>query len=139
MTLLEWKDEYSVGIESVDLEHRELIGLINDVNELIRKESASSRVIEGLGEIFAQISAHFALEEKIMRDTAYDEYGSHKADHERLLDEIRDIMDRVEDGGVYDETIFGQELNDWFGVHFRTHDARFHRHVDAESIHDSSA
>ena len=29
MALLQWKDQYSVGIEAVDHEHRELIDLIN--------------------------------------------------------------------------------------------------------------
>ena len=33
MSLLSWKPEYSVGIASMDDEHREMIELINDVYE----------------------------------------------------------------------------------------------------------
>ncbi len=129
MNLIEWKDEFSVGVASVDLEHRELIDLINDLHSLLGENATLEQVATMLGEIFAQISAHFALEEKFMRETRYAHYSDHKNDHEALLDELRSIMDRVEDDGGYDEASLSKELGDWFTEHFRTHDARLHRHT----------
>ena len=128
MSLIEWKDEFSVGVTAVDLEHRDLIELINDLHAMMYKGATHNQVVDSLGEIFAQISAHFALEEKFMRDTEYDGYESHKEDHESLLEEIRDIMDRVEDDGRYDEKRLSSELERWFTEHFSTHDARLHQH-----------
>ena len=129
MSLIEWKAEFSVGVPSIDHEHQELIALINRLNRQALEGASYARVSEALGEIFAQISAHFALEEKIMRDARYDAYPEHKEDHEDLLDEIRDIMDRVDYDGSYDESRLGRELERWFGEHFRTHDARLHRRI----------
>ena len=83
-----------------------------------------------LGEIYTRISAHFALEEKIMRARKYDQYADHKADHERLLDEIREIMDDYEDKRIYQDAILADRLRHWFGDHFRTKDARLHRFLD---------
>ena len=127
MSILEWRDEFSVGVPSVDLEHRELIDLINDMHGLIGNGAPHDQVIASLGEIYAQISAHFALEEKFMRDSGYDSFREHKEDHESLLDELRDIMDRVDDDGSYEEDRLAQELGRWFSEHFRTHDAKLHR------------
>ena len=81
-----------------------------------------------LGEVYAQISAHFALEEKIMRERGYDHYADHKADHEALLDGIRDIMDEQARGAYadYDE-VLSAHLQSWFTLHFKTKDARLHR------------
>ena len=129
MSLIEWKEAFSVGVTSVDLEHRELINLINDLHGLMGKGASQEQVTAALGEIYAQISAHFALEEKFMRDTGYSAYPDHKNDHESLLDELRDIMDRVEDDGRYDEARLSGELERWFSEHFRTHDAKLHRHA----------
>lgn len=129
MSLIEWKDEFSVGIASVDLEHRDLIDLINDLHAVMGEGGGFERIVASLGEIYAQISAHFALEEKFMRDTRYAGYPAHKTDHEALLDELRDIMDRVEDDGRYDEERLSGELGRWFTEHFRTHDAALHHHV----------
>ena len=129
MSLLEWQPEFSVGIDSVDAEHRELIDLINDLHRQMAAGSTQETVIENLGEIFARISAHFALEEAEMKNRRYDEYEAHKASHELLLDELRDIMDQVEDDGSYDEARLSSRLGDWFGEHFRTYDARLHRRM----------
>ena len=103
MSLIEWKDEFSLGVAAVDLEHRELIDLINDLHRLLGAGANNDQVVTMLGEIFAQISAHFALEERYMRETLYPHLSEHKADHEALLDELRDIMDEGEDDGQYDE------------------------------------
>ena len=125
--LLEWREDFSLGVPAVDHEHRELIGLINELYEDLQRPQSESDVGDFLGELFARISAHFALEEKIMRDSRYDEYRDHKGDHERLLDEIRDLMDDFDDDEVVDVEAFGRTLEHWFSEHFRTRDARMHR------------
>jgi len=132
MSLIEWKDSFSVGVAAVDLEHRELIELINELHERIGAAADNDMTLAMLGEIYAQISAHFALEEKYMRESEYPQFPQHKEDHEELLDELRDIMDRVEDLGRYDADELSQELGRWFSEHFRTHDALLHAHANPQ-------
>lgn len=127
MSLVEWRDEFKIGIEEVDFEHQELIELINDLYKEAKKEGSSMAITDYLGEIFSKISAHFALEEKEMRELKYDQYEDHKQDHEQLLDNIRDIMDEYEDISTLDEKEFGRRLTDWFVNHFSTKDARLHK------------
>lgn len=126
MSLLQWRDEFSVGIAEVDHEHRELIELISELQQELQTGSDTQKIMLSLGEIYAQISSHFALEEKMMRDTRYQAYAEHKEDHETLLDDLRDIMDAVEDDGTLDEVQLSDDLNRWFSDHFRTHDAKLH-------------
>ena len=90
---------------------------------------ADEEVEDFLGEIFARISAHFALEERAMVARNYPEYWPHKGDHERLLDQLRDIMEGYESTHTLDSGELSQKLDDWFSVHFRTFDARFHHFV----------
>ena len=131
MSLIEWDEKFSVGVAAVDHEHRELIGLVNATYDRLQRPDAGITVPDFLGEIYARIYAHFALEEKLMRASRYAHYAEHKADHERLLDEIRDIMDDYEDGDseAFDEQQFALRLGAWFTGHFRTHDARLHRNL----------
>lgn len=126
MSLIEWNERFSVGVASVDHEHRELIGLINGFHDAVAGEARSEATLDFLGETLTAISAHFALEEKLMREHAYDAYGDHKADHERLLDQLRDIMDAVETAREIDAELLGTALDEWFSRHFQTHDARLH-------------
>ena len=127
MALLRWKDQYSVGIEAVDYEHKELIDLINRLYAEFEKASAGSSVEAFFGDLLKGISLHFALEERFMQERSYDQLAQHKADHERLLDEIRDLMDDVEDtAGMHSDELAGR-LEAWFARHFETHDARLHK------------
>ena len=127
MSLLEWRDEFRIGIAEVDHEHQVLIGLINELHAALGADRSGESVEDFLGEIHARVSAHFALEEKDMQARRYTEFETHKADHERLLDDIRDIMDEHSEYGVLDEAAFSDRLNAWFGDHFKTYDARLHR------------
>ena len=126
--LIEWRDEFKIGIPAVDHEHRQLIDLINALHRQMSDKDEPA-VVEGfLAELFAEISAHFALEEKLMRDLKYDQTDAHKAEHERLLDEIRDIMEAYADDAYYDyEDALGAHLRIWFSGHFSTADVRLHR------------
>jgi len=132
VSLLEWRDEFRIGIAEVDHEHQVLIGLINDLHSALGAERSRERVEEFLGEIFARISAHFALEEKDMQARHYPESGAHKADHEQLLDDIRDIMDEQSERGVLDDEAFSARLAAWFTDHFKSHDVRLHRFLQTQ-------
>lgn len=126
MSPIEWNDNFSVGVASVDHEHRELIEMINGFQATIGQGGSIEGKLDYLGETLTHISAHFALEEKLMRDSGYDAYDEHKADHERLLDQLRDIMDAVEEDRAIDNDALGTALESWFSGHFQSHDARLH-------------
>ena len=128
MPLIEWKVNYELGIEAVDHEHRELIELLNELHDALLAGAQPEAVQDLLGEVYAKISAHFALEEQMMRAMNYPEQAAHKDDHESLLEDIRDLMDDYEDGRYVDVDEFGRRLEGWFSIHFGTFDARLHRH-----------
>ena len=129
MALLEWKPEYCVGDASIDHEHEHMINQINSLYNQLR-ESADAESIESvLGEIHADISAHFALEERLMREAGYAEYEDHKDDHEDLLDQIHDLMDSFYTDPSQGQKLLKSRLSDWFGRHFSTFDARLHKQL----------
>jgi hemerythrin len=129
MPLIRWRDNFNLGIPEVDFEHRELVELINALHERLQQAAHHEEVEDFLGEIFARISAHFALEERTMVARNYPDYWPHKGDHERLLDQLRDIMEGYESTHALDSADLSRKLDDWFSVHFRTFDARFHHFV----------
>jgi len=136
MAFLEFKDSYRTGHASVDHEHEEMIGLINDLHSALQESGSKEKVEEVLGEMHGQISSHFALEEKVMREQQYEDYSAHSKDHNRLLDEILDIMDRVHDDGDYEYMgRLEKEVQDWFEIHFREMDAKFHGKLEAGKTH----
>jgi hemerythrin-like metal-binding protein len=128
--LIEWRPEFATGHHDVDREHRALIDLINE-------QDAGAAAVGGaggtgaealVGDLYARIGAHFALEERVMREQGWHEYAQHKADHEALLDELLEVLDRVTDAGGLPRDELAGRLARWFAGHFRTFDARLHAH-----------
>lgn len=127
MSVLLWHDEYNSGVASIDHEHRQMIETLNDLFSQIGEGCGVDMVERYLGDIHALIESHFALEEREMRDNLYVNYAAHKADHDRLLDDIRDIMDSVSltKGGDIRSDLEGV-LRQWFEQHFTTLDKDLH-------------
>ena len=126
MTLLEWKPAYALGIPSVDHEHQELIGMINEVYEHMSQEMDSEEIESCLEDIYAGIASHFALEERHMREAKYEEFEAHKDEHEDLLDQLVEMVDQFIDNPQSGRENLKNSLADWFGNHFATFDARLH-------------
>lgn len=127
MALLQWTAHYSVGIESVDHEHQELIDLINRLHDELTTTCSRNAIEAFFGDLYRGISAHFALEERFMREHRYGHLSQHKADHERLLDDIRDIMEVAREKETIDRSALASRLDAWFSRHFETHDAALHK------------
>ena len=130
--IIEWKDEYQTGIPLVDDSHRELVDLINRLYEHLQTGRSGATVVDFLGELYATVKTHFVEEEEIMNSLKYDEVEHHSHEHEKLLDEICEIMFAYQDGVVDDIQSLAGRLDDWFSTHFHTQDVRLQRFIDAQ-------
>ena len=146
MPLLQWLDEYEIGIPQADHEHLALINVINLLGDRLDARFGAEEIRQTLGEIRMLIAAHFGNEERIMRDLRYDQYAEHKADHDRLLAEIAAIVvgfDRAANQSAASQSGANQSnaarntpqdwrvdlggvVSRWFGRHFEKFDARLH-------------
>jgi hemerythrin len=126
MALLHWKADYGVGIETVDHEHKELIALINQLYDELMTKREILAVSAFFEDLTKAISAHFALEERFMREHRYDQLPQHKEDHERLLDEISYLMDEFDLNETSSHEDLTARLEAWLSRHFEAHDARLH-------------
>lgn len=129
MSPIAWRPEFSVGDPAVDHEHRELIDLVNTAAGAILDHRPDADIDRCLGDLHRAIAAHFAHEERQMRRAHYDQLAQHKADHERLLDSLREIMDSAAGTTAPTAGRLTAVLEAWFTDHFRTHDSRLHRRL----------
>ncbi len=129
MTLLKWEPEFSVGDAAIDYEHEMMIHQINILYDQLGTSADSAAIEAVLGEIHADISAHFALEERMMRQAKYIEYEDHREDHEELLDQLHELMDAYFQNAEDGEEMLRLKLSNWFSHHFSTFDARLHRQL----------
>lgn len=121
--LLEWSDEYLIGVEELDFEHKDLFDRLNELHKELARHDDKAQIEDCLGEIHARVLAHFALEEKFMRDTNFPNYEQHKRQHDDFLEVIVEIIDEFRTGSElsYGDALEAQ-LQHWIIHHITSSD-----------------
>ncbi|MBC8240695.1 MAG: bacteriohemerythrin [Alphaproteobacteria bacterium] len=120
-----WTDDFLIGIEELDYEHRMLIKNINLLHQKLLDHDAKDKIEDTLGDIHARMQAHFALEEHFMLENEYPHYTEHKAEHNELLDEYTEFLVRFESKNGMPDCLQAEEsLSRWIVNHIVTSDKK---------------
>ena len=85
---MEWKREYSVGIEEIDAQHKTLLGHFSKVNAAISGRESWSETHFRIVDLKEFAEFHFRFEDALMRLYACPERDDHNAMHGRFLREL---------------------------------------------------
>ncbi|WP_319402521.1 bacteriohemerythrin [uncultured Anaeromusa sp.] len=92
--MLQWKEEYEVGVAEIDEQHQKLIDIANRVYELMRNELALDKydqIVEILQELKEYTVYHFHFEEGLMQKARYKKRFSHKILHQNFLAQVEAV------------------------------------------------
>ena len=94
---VDWKDAYSVGIESIDQQHKNLINLINMLQTTVDYSTGEEFERECLAAVVDYTKTHFVYEEGLMSKYGYPDFEAHKAQHQKMIDKINDLLAAYEE------------------------------------------
>ncbi len=97
MDLIEWKEEYSVGVPELDQQHRQLVSLIN---QLTRAEASGGMISYVFDELDHYVKEHFRAEEKLLRKAGYADYEEHRQQHRVFEEWLRAVRQSFSIGGT---------------------------------------
>lgn len=123
MALFEWNDQYLLGLEPLDFEHMDLFRCINDLYDECRARSEGAELEDCLARLHARLAGHFALEEHTMREMNNPHYDAHKAEHDRFLEEVTEVVASfgTKPGEEHVEE-FAIRVKEWILTHITTTD-----------------
>ncbi|MFT7005850.1 MAG: hemerythrin [Colwellia sp.] len=94
MALIEWTAKLSVGIDSIDEQHKKLVNMINALNDAMLTNSSD----ELLGKIFIGLAAytqkHFTYEENMFAEYGYPDSEEHKRQHNELIAQVVELKEK---------------------------------------------
>lgn len=123
MALIEWKNEYLLGLKPLDLEHQDLFECINDLYRQCTRQITGFEIEDCLGQLHTRLAAHFALEESSMRETKNPHYLAHKAEHDRFLEEVTEVVAGFgTNPGEEHVEAFAIRVKEWITTHITTTD-----------------
>lgn len=126
---VEWKDEYSVGIESIDQQHRKLIGLINSLQTAVNYSAGADFEREALDELVDYTKTHFSYEESLMEDNDYPDFTTHRAEHELMIAKVEETLreyQRDQDKAMQNAVDY---LRDWLINHINGTDKQYSKYL----------
>lgn len=124
-----WKDEYSVGIKSIDDDHRKLLSLINNLQTAIHYHTGDVFEKQALNELVDYTKYHFTREEDLLRQADYPDFDAHKAEHTRMINKVEDFLDAYNQRGHDALQDIADFLKNWLIEHINGTDKAYSHHL----------
>ncbi|MBI1422215.1 MAG: bacteriohemerythrin [Gammaproteobacteria bacterium] len=118
----EWNEQLSVGVPSIDRQHKVLIALINELHEAMAKGAGPSAGKAVLKKVINYAQAHFVYEEGLFSGNQYALTEEHKESHRRIEKKLFALKQEADTPGfdVSDELM--QFLKTWLNNHILKED-----------------
>jgi hemerythrin-like metal-binding protein len=124
---VEWSDErMSIGVPSIDADHRQLIDLINAVEAVVEQKAPSADIERVLAQLAQYVTFHFGREEEMMRKAGYPGLTLHELLHEEFSQRVCQLTAQqfLSNDLAYSKELLGF-LSAWLIEHIQQKDRDF--------------
>lgn len=119
-----WTEEYELGIEVIDNQHRRIVEYINQLDALKHDAAGAEVVADVLQNLVDYTLSHFAFEEALMEEAGYREAAEHQLTHHTFVRKLEGIRRRFAGGvDVIDELT--DLLQGWLLRHIMSDDTSY--------------
>lgn len=131
---VEWKDDYSVGIDSIDQQHKKLLNLINQLQTAVDYSTGEQFEREALDELVDYTKTHFTYEEGLMRDNDYPDFEAHKLQHEKMFNTVQEVLEGYETDQDTAMSNAAEFLKDWLINHINGTDKEYSSYLIGRGV-----
>ena len=123
--MFDWDEaRHGLGHWQMDETHQEFLRLCRELAAAPDGEWPGRLMV-----LASHTQAHFAEEERLMRETAFASRQEHESEHKRLLGEASSMMKSLERGRTVFAKAWLKNLPDWFATHVATMDSALAAHL----------
>ena len=121
---LEWTASLSIGVQDIDLQHKELFKRINSLVDAIDGNSGSEAVLDTFDFLQDYVLQHFTAEQNLMLTGKYPESDEHMLLHNGFIRDIYRLQDKYERDGATPELLESvkSRISEWFLEHVTVRD-----------------
>src|SRR5271157_3751174 len=120
-----WSEKYQVGITFADVQHKQLVDIINRLHQALVEGKSRVEMGRTLDELIRYTQAHFAAEEKVLQSCGYPDFVAHHSEHERLAYAVLEFYQRLMSHEMVMTTNAVDFLKDWLGEEILDVDMKF--------------
>ena len=124
-SVLTWSDEYSVGIPSLDDQHKVLVSVIGRLQEALARGLASEELPALIEMLVTYARYHFAWEEQLLESHGFEELSAHRDEHARLTAQVLAFQEKAVGGRLFLGTPVLRFLRNWLIEHIQGTDSHY--------------
>lgn len=115
----EWNEKYELGIQEIDLQHKKLIGISNELYDVATKDDVNlkltmSKILKNLTDYTVY---HFTSEEDFMKKYGYEGVPMHKIAHDNFVSEVTQQIKKLDSGSKEAVLLFYDYIANWILTH----------------------
>ncbi|MGB0749608.1 MAG: bacteriohemerythrin [Magnetospiraceae bacterium] len=125
MNRISWTDEYSLGIDELDEDHRQIMALTDTYIDCLENGRSEAFVREAFDRLLTFTRYHFIREEMAMAACGYRGLRSHKMAHAQLIQELHNwdaFFEIMRDKGA--DNYYSDFVFHWFFEHMVNEDSK---------------
>ena len=134
MAVIEWSDKYSVGIKSIDEQHKIWVGLINKLHDAMKKGEAKNVMADILDEVAEYTKTHLSYEEGLFAKYNYPESETHKIIHEKFTQQVLDYQKQQHEGKNIISVEMMDILSGWLTNHITKTDKKYTEFFNSKGL-----
>lgn len=127
--LLSWKEDYSVGVRSLDTHHKALFAVLNELHAAIRGRRGGEVIGDILKRLLDYTRYHFGMEEALMAQVGYPDLEKHRSQHEAFAASVSGLNERFEKGETSVTLDTLNFLQSWLNGHILGSDKDYARFI----------
>lgn len=125
MGMIQWAESLSVNVVAIDLQHKKLIGMINDLYDSMISRNGKECTSRILGGLVDYTQTHFETEEQLLEQYQFSGLAQHKREHADFVCKVSDLKNDFEQGRVTVNTDTMNFLSDWLQGHIKGTDQEY--------------
>jgi hemerythrin-like metal-binding protein len=130
-----WSPALSIGIDSIDGQHRVLVAYINQLASAIARGQSSAILKMILAGLDGYTRIHFRHEERLFAMHGWDHDGDHAAGHKAFCGQLADFRRRFDAGDTALAPEVLRFMIQWLAEHILLDDAAYSDHLKAHGVH----
>lgn len=134
MAMFQWTDVMSVGVASMDHQHKQLFQLINQFYEAMQAGKGDQLIQDILMKLSGYTRTHFAAEEEILRKIRYPGLNSQIALHKAFVDKVGQMTRDVKGGKKIATVSLATFLKDWLVTHIQKEDRQYGLYIQHQNL-----
>lgn len=124
MTQVRWSDDYCIGIEAVDSQHKKLFDIMNQLSLASEQDVDIKDIVDLFEELNSYTQYHFKEEEIYFSTLPPEEFERHKKEHEFFITELDNTIQQCNRIGALSLGLL-YFLNDWLVNHILIEDQKY--------------